>query len=83
MRKPSTKSAAKSYKYVIEDNIPIPPAIHSTGITAAVRSLKIGQSVFIPHVKETSQFGGIFKHVEGRFTTRKVEGGGVRVWRIE
>ena len=63
----------------IESDIPLSPL--GKGYTAALRKLRVGQSVVFPH-KECMEVGGITGRIEGKFSTRKVADG-IRIWRIK
>ena len=66
----------------IERNVPIPPAANDRGISATLRKLKKGESVFIEG-KTASEMGGFIDHcgLAGKVTRRTIEGG-CRIWRI-
>lgn len=67
----------------IERNIPIPPAANDQGISAALRRLKKGESIFIPG-KRAQDMGGFIDHcgLAGKVTRRTIDGG-CRIWRIK
>ncbi len=67
------KSAVK-----IERGIPLPPA-RGSGITDALRAMKIGESIFLAG-KNSSYKGAYTARVSGKFTARTVDGGD-RIWR--
>jgi len=66
----------------IDTNIPVPEARNNKGISAALRSLKKGQSVFILG-KTAQDMGGFIDHcgLSGKVTRRTIDGG-CRIWRI-
>ena len=66
----------------IENGVPIPPKGDKKGYVAAVRKLKVGQSVHIPG-KHHVAFNAI-RGAGGNQTTHtgRREGNGCRVWRI-
>lgn len=76
-------------KYKIEKGVPIPkkktPNSHKTSLSITLRSLEIGDSVFLPKVNR-ERGGSILvyykKHTGFGYTLRTVEGG-IRVWRTE
>ncbi len=68
-------------KVKIEKGIPIPP--DRAELSYILGSLEVGDSVVLDATSSRpniTQYGKILKR---RFTTRAVEGGGVRVWRLE
>ena len=71
--------------YKIEDDVPMPTRVgEGTGLSATLRKMGVGQSVFVEG-KTAASLSAIVTHV-GRpagikFTVRKV-GGGYRIWRI-
>ena len=68
----------------IEKDIPA-PAPRARGITAALRKMDVGDSIFLrgkkPH-DVTTQVTILTKKTERKFVARTVEGG-LRVWRIK
>lgn len=68
-------------EFTIEDDIPIPDGTRSdSNITAAIRSLKPGQSVFIPGKKAVEMSGFVTNAgMRGKLTMRTTQDG-VRVW---
>lgn len=66
----------------IERNVPLPD-VRTDGITAALRSLRIGDSVFVPGKKAVEMSGFITNaKMRGKLTMR-TQSDGVRVWRIK
>jgi short-subunit dehydrogenase involved in D-alanine esterification of teichoic acids len=70
---------------VIEKGVPIPEKkAAGCGVVVALKSMEVGDSVFICG-KSTTQLGGGVAHVQRitgrRFTSRK-EADGCRIWRI-
>lgn len=63
----------------IEKGIPIPPIRTKTGLTAALREMQVGDSVFRPGADPTG-LSGVIRRVPGKFVCRKVDGGS-RIWR--
>lgn len=70
-------------KFKIEKNIPIPPEHPGKGMSAALRSLKKGESVLLPTSRKN--IGGILLHIGGIgcFVCRTVGVKKTRVWRIK
>lgn len=76
-------------KYVVEKNIPIPPkrpgpAKNPLSITAQLRALKKGESIFFKDKKQAAISTAGRKAAYGtdqKYTTRLVDGG-VRIWRV-
>ena len=66
----------------IESNIPVPTSGNNRGISAMLRRLKKGDSVFIPG-KTAQDMGGFIDHcgLSGKVTRRTIDGG-CRVWRV-
>jgi len=72
-------------KFKIEKGIPIPPAREGSGLTATLRKLAVGDSIFCRGITQqsVSTISSRFSKRDGlKFVTRKVKGG-VRVWRIK
>lgn len=70
--------------YAIEKNVPLPTKGQKLGITSALRSMSVGDSVLFPDRKTASELGTFFANLKPmKFTTRKTPEGGLRVWRIE
>ena len=71
--------------YEIEKNVPIPVAgLKKTGISAKLRQLEVGESIFVPGRKPADVSGFITWARVGNlkeFKSRTIEGG-VRIWRI-
>ena len=67
----------------IDRDIPIPQANNNQGISATLRKLKKGESVFIPG-KTAQDLGGFIDHCKltGKMTRRTIDGG-CRVWRVK
>ena len=71
----------------IENDVPLPMAI-ARGISAALRAMQPGQSIFIAGAKTinlSSRISEICKSTGAKYTCRaRVENGvkGVRVWRV-
>ncbi len=67
----------------IDRDIPTPEARNDRGISAALRKLKKGESVFIAG-KKAGDMGGFIDHcgLAGKVTRRTIDGG-CRVWRIK
>lgn len=70
--------------YVIEDGIPC-PSVYRTGLTAVLRTMEPGQSVFVAQLQH--RVSGITSALHRRlpsrrYRTRTVEGG-TRIWRTE
>lgn len=78
--------------FTIDKNVPVPASTAGRGPTYPFAAMQIGDSFFVPATGEAvkKRAAGLSraasahaKKNEGRkYTTRKVEGGGVRVWRI-
>jgi hypothetical protein len=77
-------------QFKIEKGVPLPS--WQTGRAGQSKypfaDLQVGDSFLVPHFAKTSQMSALIgrwqrTHSNQRFATRKVEGGGVRVWRIE
>lgn len=67
----------------IERGIPIPPARNNQNITATLRRLKKGDSVFIPGKKAVEMSGFVNNAgMTGKLTMRSIDGG-CRIWRIK
>ena len=68
----------------IERGIAIPPA-RGIGLSAILKKLKVGESVFVKN-KSTPQLSGIIAYIKRQtdlqFTARTVEGG-TRIWRLD
>ena len=68
----------------IESGIEIPPPIYNRGLSETLKSMEVGQSVFIEggtHSKTSSSTSFLRKRYGMRFTTRRQDNG-VRIWRI-
>ena len=67
----------------IEKGVPIPPAKTKIGLSATLRSMEIGDSIFLQVVGQ-NRLGGRIARVlgKGNWASRK-EGAGCRVWRIK
>lgn len=78
-----------SLEFLIEDGIPMPPSYgnskNRSGVIAAVRSMKAGQSFAFDGKRQTLSSYAHYaaKKYGGKFTVRSVDGGGARVWCIE
>lgn len=76
--------------FTVEDDIPIPPKVTAGPLTVAIRTLKVGQSLFVPDelVKKYTNFRSVVFSAGSNAphhmhtTVRKVEGG-YRIWRTE
>lgn len=68
-------------EFTIEDDIPLPDGqMNASNITATLRSLKPGQSVFIPGKKAVEMSGFVTNAgMRGKLTMRTAPDG-VRVW---
>lgn len=68
----------------ITSDIPVPEKRRG-GLTAMMRKLEVGQSVGVTGVKHTD-LGGTCSNLKRRhglkFTTRKLEDGSIRIWRL-
>lgn len=64
----------------IEKGVPIPDNRIKTGLYPALRSMDVGDSVFIAGAKKNVATAAFSKHRPRTFTLRKVEGG-IRIWR--
>lgn len=70
-----------------EVGVPIPPSHTRTGLTAALATLEVGESLFVPGGSYGRVYNTAYQLAHRwpggglRFTTRQVEGG-VRVWRV-
>ena len=67
----------------IEKGVPIPSARGRTGVSDAIRKMKVGDSIV---VVDRMSAGTIAKQVFGKaghITTRKLPDGTFRVWRIK
>lgn len=66
----------------IDKGIPIPEEANNKGISAALRKLKVGESLFLEG-KTSSDVGGFVSHcgLSGKVTRRTIDGG-CRIWRI-
>lgn len=74
--------------FVIEKGIPIPTVDgrSKTGITAVLRAMDVGDSVFVQPAQATgarSVMAAINKRTEKRFVARSVEDKAIRIWRTE
>ena len=67
----------------IDRDIPVPQANNNRGISAILRKLKKGESVFIQG-KTAQDMGGFIDHcgLSGKVTRRTIDGG-CRIWRIK
>lgn len=66
----------------IEKGIPM-PGRGKTQITATLRQMSVGDSVFIPGLRSSAALGGRYVQLRPmRFCSRQVDGG-IRVWRVE
>ena len=67
----------------IDKDIPVPEARNNQGISATLRKLKKGESVFFLG-KKAGDMGGFIEHcgLTGKVTRRTIDGG-CRVWRIK
>ena len=67
----------------IENRVPIPPP-QNHGYTAALRKMKVGQSIVLP-VRDTASAGAYGQAAwgKGNYATRKIGVRKVRVWRIK
>lgn len=84
IKKPDTNHVGE---WVIEKNIPIPPPQNGkrrTGLTAAIRSMEVGDSVLVTcgSTYVSSRISGFHATSDMRFVTRSADGG-MRVWRVE
>jgi hypothetical protein len=64
----------------IEKGVPMPIG-RSTGITATLRAMEPGDSIFLPNGKHTNVRGLMQRVPSAKFTARTVEGG-LRIWRL-
>ena len=74
-------------EWVIESGIPIPPTQNGkrrTGITPALRSMDVGDSVLVKDGAAwvASRISAFHAMSDMRFTTRATEDG-MRIWRVE
>lgn len=76
-------------EWIIDDDVPIPPKRSgggtATGMTDALKSMTVGQSVLIEDAQRNTIGGSIsttVRHWGGRYVSRAVKGG-TRVWRVE
>jgi hypothetical protein len=67
--------------YKIDKDIPVPPRKGRGSLMALMRTMKVGESVFVPNQK-TGNHTAWLVFGKGNYTTR-VEKAGVRVWRIK
>ena len=67
----------------IDRDIPVPQANNNRGISATLRKLKKGESVFIQG-KTAQDMGGFIDHcgLSGKVTRRTIDGG-CRIWRVK
>jgi hypothetical protein len=67
----------------IDRDIPMPAANNNKGISATLRKLKKGESVFIQG-KTAQDMGGFIDHcgLSGKVTRRTIDGG-CRIWRVK
>lgn len=65
----------------IESGIPLPTNRKNSGVSDALRDMKIGQSFFVKGGKIAS-VGSLARQVGVKVTARTLNGG-VRVWRIK
>lgn len=80
-------------EFVIENDLPIPPAARgkpkgdiTSPLHKIIRQLEPGQSVKVPkehHRSARTYVTRTQKDTGRRFTTRTIEDGAIRVWRIE
>lgn len=68
--------------FKVDDNVPL-PYIRADGMTAALRGLKVGQSVLFPTSKARSVYSVIQRLGGGKagLVTRTMPDG-IRVWRV-
>lgn len=72
----------KSLTLKIEKNIPIPPRRPENEYSGIVRQMEVGDSVYVPHVKEKERLCLALAYAQYKYATRK-DGTGFRVWRRE
>jgi hypothetical protein len=67
----------------IDRDIPMPQARNNLGISAALKRMKVGESIFIKG-KTAGDMGGFIDHcgLSGKVTRRTIDGG-CRIWRIK
>lgn len=77
----ATKLVAVPTSPKIEKGVPIPVRGKTVGLTNTLRSMEVGDSVFVPGIS-AGDVGGRFAWLKPlKFTVRK-QVGGVRIWRI-
>lgn len=68
--------------FLIESGIPIPESQARTGLSAALRALKVGDSLVVKD-KKASSVHAYAVRVGIRIKTKTEEDGTARIWRIE
>ncbi len=82
------KLTANELGFKIDSGIPIPPRGgkgKTTGVTATLRALQVGESFLFPGINSRligGQIAYVQKSTGARFTCRK-QADGLRVWRTE
>jgi hypothetical protein len=86
----SYRRKIEAFNLVIEEGIPIPNPYKTnvSPVTTKMLSMKVGQSFIWPHklatpVQISVTLNQIRKRYGVKFAYRKVEGGDIRVWRVD
>jgi hypothetical protein len=72
-------------EFKIEKDVPVPARGHSSDITLVLHQLEPGDSVVLPGPIRTirNTVANVRKKTHRQFTTRELEDGSMRVWRVE